>query len=180
MAIATFGYAQEAGYKPGAIITLKNERIEGLVKNVNLVPARILDDIKFKAEEGGKVIIYSPLEISGYESDGNLFVSKKAADGQSMFVKKLNTGTLKLYGKLVFDGSASYNVVHSPYIQLDKDPVIHPVQQLGFKKQMLSYLKDAPNVCKLIADKELKWKNIAEIVNLYNEEIASRDVVTGQ
>ena len=171
--MTTVGYAQEAGYQQGAIITLENERIDGLVKNVNLVPARILNDIKFKTREESKVTTYSPLEISAYETNGNLFVSKKTSDGLSIFVRKFNTGKLRLYGKLVFDGTASYNVVYSSYIQLDKDPVIHAVQQLTFKKQMLNYLKDAPNVCKLIADKKLKWKDIEEIVNLYNEEVAS-------
>jgi hypothetical protein len=173
LAVVHLGIAQEAGYQPGAIVTLENERIEGLVKNVNLVPARILDDIKFKTTQGGEVTSYSPLQISAYETEGNLFVPKKTSSGQYIFVRKFNAGKLKLYGKLVFDGSASYRVVYSPYIQLDKDPVIHAVEQLTFKKQMLSYLKDAPNVCKLISEKELKWRDIEQIVNLYNEEVTS-------
>lgn len=167
-------YAQETGYNPGAIITLKNERIEGLVKNVNLIPARILDDIKFKTSEGEKVTSYSPFEIAAYEVNDDLFVSKKSTSGFDHFVKKFNSGKLQLYGKLGFDGTASNNVIYSPFIQLHNDPLIHPVEQLGFKKQMLSYLKDAPKVCKMIADKELKWRDIAVIVDLYNKEVSEK------
>jgi hypothetical protein len=163
--------AQEAGYLPGAIIKPDNERVEGLVKNVNMIPARILDDIKFKRAEGEKVEIYTPAQLLGYESDGNLYVSKKLEAGEKLFVRKYNTGKLCLYGRLAFSGNASYTTTYIPYIQLDNDPVIHLVQQLSFKKQMLSYLKDAPGLCKLISDKTLKRKDIAEIVNLYNEEV---------
>ncbi|HEY0740859.1 MAG TPA: hypothetical protein VGD40_05320 [Chryseosolibacter sp.] len=167
-------YAQETGYNPGAIITRDNERIEGLVKNVNLVPARILDNIKFKRGEGEKVTSYSPAELAAYEINDDLFVSKKDADGFELFVKKFNTGKLQLYGALVFDGTASYNVKYTPYIQLQGDPVIHLVGQLSFRKQMLSYLKDAPNLCKLIDEKELKWKDISQIVALYNAEVGEQ------
>jgi hypothetical protein len=165
-------YAQETGYHPGAIITRKNERIEGLVKNVNLVPARILDNVKFKTGEGEKVTSYSPSEIAAYEINDDRFVSKKSEAGYELFVKKFNSGKLQLYGGLAFDGTATNNVVFTPYIQLQNDPVIHLVAQLGFKKQMLNYLKDAPNVCQLIADKKLKWRDIAGIVELYNKEVA--------
>jgi hypothetical protein len=164
-------HAQDSGYLPGAIITLQNERIEGLVKNVNTVPARILDNIKFKRGEDAKVEQYSPEELLAYESDGHLFVPKKTPLGNKIFVRKFNTGKLHLYGKLAFDGTASYNVAYIPYVQLENDPVIHEVQQLSFKKQMLSYLKDAPGVCKLIEDKTLKKKDIEQIVRMYNEEV---------
>jgi hypothetical protein len=163
--------AQETGYLPGAIITPDDERIEGLVKNVNMIPARILEDIKFKRAEGERVQVYSPNQLLGYESDGNIFVSKKLEDGRKIFVRKFNTGKLRLYGALAFGGDASYTVTFIPYLQLDNDPVIHLLQPLSFKKQMLSYLKDAPELCKLIADKTLKRKDIEEIVNLYNEEV---------
>jgi hypothetical protein len=169
--LSFYVHAQEAGYLPGAIITTDDERLEGLVKNVNMIPARILEDIKFKRAEGEKVQVYSPSQLLGYESDGNIFVSKKLENGQKMFVRKFNTGKLRLYGGLAFTGDASYTVTFVPYIQLEGDPVIHLVQQLAFKKQMLSYLKDAPELCKLISDKTLKRKDIEEIVNLYNEEV---------
>lgn len=169
--------AQETGYLPGAIITSDNERVEGLVKNVNLVPARILEDIKFKRAEGEKVRIYSPNQLFGYESDGNIFESKKLEDGRKIFVRKFNTGKLRLYGGLAFAGNTSYTVTFVPYIQLDNDPVIHPVQQISFKKQMLNYLKDAPELCKLISHKTLKRKDIEHIVNLYNEELQKANAI---
>lgn len=169
--------AQETGYLPGAVITKDDGRIEGLVKNVNLVPARILDNIKFKRAEGEKVEIYSPDEIPGYESDGNIFVSKTLPDGVKIFVRKFNSGQLRLYGKLGFDGTASYNVKYIPYVQLENDPVIHIVPQLTFRKQMLKYLKDAPELCKQISDKTLKWGDIALIVDLYNQEVTRTKVI---
>ena len=169
--ITVSAMAQETGYLPGAIITAENERIEGLVKNVNLIPAHILENIKFKTGEGEKAKSYSPTEILGYEQDGNFFVSKKTSTGTTLFVKKFNTGRLRLYGELAFDGSASYRVIHVPYIQIEGDPVIRLVQKVSFRKQLLDYLKDAPSVCELIKNKSLKWKNIAEIVNRYNAEV---------
>lgn len=42
LSVSCTAFAQETGYQPGAIITRDNERIDGLVKNINLVPARIL------------------------------------------------------------------------------------------------------------------------------------------
>jgi len=166
-------FAQETGYQPGAIITSDNERLEGLIKHVNMVPARILQNIKFKTAEGEKVTTYSPHELFAYEIEGDVFVSKKTLDGRTIFVKKFNTGKLKLYGELAFDGSASYNVTYVPYIQLDTDRVIRHVPQISFRNQMLDYLKDAPRLCQLISDRTLKWKDIEEIVFLYNEEIES-------
>ncbi|HYC83722.1 MAG TPA: hypothetical protein VEB86_00810 [Chryseosolibacter sp.] len=163
--------AQEAGYQPGAIITLTNERIEGLVKNVNLAPARILVDIKFKKSEGEKVTVYSPDELLGYESQGSTYVPKTTSMGNKIFVKKLITGKLSLYGELAFDGSDSYNVTHVYYIQLDTDPVLRDVPQISFRSQMLKYLKNAPGLCNLISDKTLKWKDLPKIVAMYNEEV---------
>lgn len=169
--VSVAGVAQETGYHPGAIITRDNERIEGLIKNVNLVPARILEKIKFKRAEGEKVTAYSPDELLAYEFNGDLYLSKKTQKGEAIFVKKFNNGQLVLYGALTFDGSASYHVRFIPYIQLDNDQHIRKVQKSSFEKQMLEYLKDAPRVCRLISERALKWKDIGEVVVLYNQEM---------
>jgi hypothetical protein len=166
-----FTFAQETGYLPGAIITLDNERIPGLVKNFNLVPARVLDNIKFKREEGAKVEVYSPDELSGYESDGVLYVPKRLASGTKSFVRKFNTGKLQLYGLLILSGP-SYQAGYVPYIQMGDEPTIHEVIDIGFRKHMLRVLKDAPELCKLIESRTLKRKDMEEIVRLYNDEIS--------
>lgn len=165
-------HAQETGFHRGAIITKDNERIEGLVKNVNLVPARILEGVKFKTAEGEKVTTYSPGEILGYMVGNDVFVTKKSASGNEMFVKKFNRGKLELYGLMTFDGTQARNVVYKPYLQLEGDPVIHLVDEIGFKKQLLKYLKDAPNVCREIKDRTLRYIDIDVIVNQYNKEVS--------
>ena len=72
----------------------------------------------------------------------------------------------------MFDGTQAHNVVYKPYLQMKGDPVIHPVDEIGFKKQMLKYLKDAPNVCREIEDRTLRYRDIDVIVNQYNKEVS--------
>jgi hypothetical protein len=166
-------YSQDAGYLPGAIITPDNIRIEGLVKNINLIPARVLDNIKFKREEGAKVEVFSPDELLGYESDGLFFVPKTLSTGTKSFVRKFNAGKLRLYGVLVLSG-ASYAPAYIPYIQMENEQVIREVTDIGFRKQMLAVLKDAPELCKLIESRTLRRKDLEEIVRRYNEEVGEQ------
>jgi hypothetical protein len=159
---------QEEGFHPGAIITKDNERIEGLVKN--LQGKHVLDNIRFKANAESKTQFYAPTALRGYEINEDFYVSKKNADNQVIFVKKFNTGKLKLYGQLAYNGPSD-QIGHEPYIQLEGDPVIRVVQQISFRAQMLDYLKDAPELCKLIKSRKLTWRDIGQIVDLYNVEV---------
>jgi hypothetical protein len=170
--------AQEAGFHPGAIITLDNKRIEGYVKNVASQHGPI-ENVKFKTAEAEKVTTYSPAELAAYEVEGELFVSKNTEKDYRLFVKKFNSGKLQLYGRLVPVGYVNGNgyvrtsgITYSLFIQLKGDPVIHELEELTFRKQMLSYLSDAPDVCRLIQQRRLLRKDIDKIIELYNKEVA--------
>ena len=47
------------------------------------------------------------------------------------------------------------------------------IKSLGFKKKMPQYFKDRPDLVKKIQNKKLKYRNIEELVYLYNKNPVS-------
>jgi hypothetical protein len=68
---------QESGYLEGFIVTNKNDTIRGLVKNIALVPYRILKNTKFKISKNDKTKTYSPDELKFFQAGAHQYVSKK-------------------------------------------------------------------------------------------------------
>jgi hypothetical protein len=188
LAITLFGQ-EEAGYVIGCVITTKKDTLYGEVKNVNLFPYRVLEDIKFKPEGSSKVVVYKPDELIAYLSGVDLYFAKELENGDKSFVKQVVRGYLSLYSDLAITttstpasgtqgGTMSGSSSTVYYLQKVGEPILTRVNANfldgSFKDQMLKYLSDAPNLCKQIESKELKRKDIDTIVYLYNQEKKGR------
>jgi hypothetical protein len=188
LAITLFGQ-EEPGYVIGCVITTKKDTLYGEVKNVNLFPYRVLENIKFKPEGSSKVVTYKPDELIAYLSGVDLYFAKELEDGDRSFVKQVLRGYLSLYSDLAVTTTAtsapgtpggtlggSSSTVY--YLQKVGEPILTRVNANfldgSFKDQMLKYLSDAPNLCKQIESKALKRKDIDRIVYLYNQEKKGR------
>jgi hypothetical protein len=165
---------QETGYAKGYIVTVAGDTLNGLVKNKNMTPYRVLIDIKFKRDEKSKVETFSPDRLKGFRIGTKQYVSKEV---------KVNFSVEKLFVEIIVDGHLSYYALEytgfgagniSTYVILEK---INEKNQLvydehsvaiNFKKKMAEYLKDAPGLVAKINDGTYTRKHVEAIVNEYN------------
>ncbi len=189
LAITLFGQ-EVPGYVMGCVITTKKDTLYGEVKNVNLFPYRVLENIKFKQEGSNKVVTYKPDELIVYLSGVDLYFAKELEGGDKSFVKQVLRGYLSLYSEFVVTtnpasapgtpggGTLSGSSSTVYYLQKVGELILTRVNSSfldgSFKVQMLKYLSDAPNLCKQIESKALKRKDIERIVYLYNQEKKGR------
>jgi hypothetical protein len=173
--------AQEVGYMPGYVVTNEYDTIKGLIKNKNLVPYRVLENIKFKLDEKSKPVIYSPDQLKAFTIGEDRYISGKHnyfdVEKQD-FMKVIIEGPLSLY-KLEITGFGAGNV--SNYSVMEKHGEWLNFNNAGdltfnFKKEITRYLSDAPALCDKINKGVYKRKHIETIVKEFNAMHQSRDL----
>jgi hypothetical protein len=167
--------AQETGYQNGYIVTNENDTIRGLVKNKNLVPYRVLTEIKFKKNNESKVEVFSPAQLKGFQVGSAKYLSIGInTDGlkEKLFLEVIVEGFLNYYEleSSAFGAGRSANYV---ILQRkgEKEQVFFSKKDIlfNFKKTLTEYLKDMPNLCEKINNGTYKKKDIEKIVNEYNQ-----------
>ncbi|HEV8514962.1 MAG TPA: hypothetical protein VGQ59_16875 [Cyclobacteriaceae bacterium] len=167
--------AQETGYQIGYIVTNENDTIKGMVKNKNLAPYRVLTEIKFKKNNDGKMEIFSPVQLKGFQIGPAKYLSvdlKMNGFNEKSFVEVIVEGYLNYYE---LESSAFGAGKSVTYVILqrkgEKKQVYYSKSDLlfNFKKTLTEYLKDMPNLCEKINDGTYKKKDIEKIVNEYNQ-----------
>ena len=163
---------QDSGFLNGYIITNSNDTIVGLVKYINQVPYRVLVDIKFKETEKSKTKVYPPDKILGYKAENKIFHSLKISDySGKQFMELIIDGYVRLYTSTVTsvgvpqNGSANSS---SNYLLKSGDKALFSIDK-KFKERLSEYLSDNEVVSGKIKTGVYKKKDIAEIVNEYNE-----------
>lgn len=166
------GFSQETGFLPGFIVTNTNDTIKGFVKNKNLAPYRILQNIKFKKTLEEKTQVYSPQELIGFQAGPSRYVSKEYKEEglenvQRSFMEIMVEGDLNYY-ELRVTGMGVGNEYVYKILQKRGDPYLFSVYGPKWKDRLIVYLNDEPAVCKKIEDGEFKIGNIDKLTEAYN------------
>lgn len=115
-----------------------------------------------------KKTVYSMFQVAYYSVNKEAFYLVKGPNGFS-FMKLLKPGYLSLYSfipesKMTYDGL---------YL-LKKDGKGIEVPNLSFKKILINFLKDCPEVSTKIDNEELSKRDLDKIIDEYNACITSR------
>jgi hypothetical protein len=163
-------FGQETGYLTGFIVTNENDTIHGLVKNKNLAPYRILQDIKFKKDSDSKVEIYSPKDIKAFQAGPNSYVSKQYRENnayRTSFVEVLIEGDMNFY-ELRITGLGTGNEIIYQMLQRKNEDYLFSVYGENFKERLLDYMKNEQALSDQIKEGKYKRNNIEELVKEYN------------
>lgn len=171
-------------YHNGYIITIKNDTIEGRVKDRKSPPfGRLYKKIRFKRKNifARK---YEPDKILGYKQGDNQYetrwievsnsffretYSSIPNSGERHFFKVVIRGYLTYYQWEYEDGESDY-ISSIDLFKREDEPVLTRVTQgiFGLKKKKLAkYFGDCPELVAKIQNKE--FKDPVEVINFYNE-----------
>lgn len=172
LSVSSYGQ-KKTGFRPGAIITNSNDTISGYVKNINLMPARVLINIKFKQTKKSKTHIYPPTELKGFLSDDRVYHSIKLPGNSdnSRFFELLLDGYLKLYLlEASVIGVPDYGPTTSSnyYLYKEGDKDLFNINFNKLNSTLSEYLKDDKDLSERIRSGEFKKNELGEIIMRYN------------
>jgi hypothetical protein len=159
------------GFEPGYVITVKKDTLWGEVKNYNQATHSVAQ-IRFRGEGGNKT--YDADQLLAFGRGTEDYVAGREPGSLNFFVKVEAEGYLSLFSSFVSGGPSGYGYIPAKttyYLIREGEKEFQKVPEMGFRKTLLAYLKDAPILCKEIEDKTLGKKDVEEIVKRYNREL---------
>lgn len=163
-----------AQYNEGTAFFKDSTKLKGLIK------IKGFGGIKYKTTKDADPITYDYNSVTGFEVDGDTYRYIKHQEGFAARLLKENlTGKIYLYsnevynpghsipngfggaGGMMFGGGSS-----TIYFLLIKDKITRVGAKL--KKKHLELFKDCPSLIKKIENKDLKRRNVYDIVKYYN------------
>ncbi|MEP7237215.1 MAG: hypothetical protein ABI685_05110 [Ferruginibacter sp.] len=174
--IPLIDFAQSPDFEEGLIIKNNNDSIYGLIKKRNQNPYYAYTEIKFKSSDGGKIEIFTPDSVKEYILDGTRYISKYLKQKKrNFFYKVIVDGYVSFYElelqRLDFQNPNS----HTYYAILQKRDETTELSfaeidmMYPFKKRMMEFLKDAPDLCNKIRNGIYDQTTIEKIVKEYNK-----------
>ena len=182
----SYSFAQESDYAPsgeyvdGYIVLTSSDTLYGYLKELDIIDSCKKVDFLDKNKEKVKV---KPKKIAAYKRGEDLFIRKDEQSGKFQgqtigLLKVIEDGKVRLY-QHTYDMSSSPMPKpglgigikvnnHKTDYYLERYGRLMMVNKLHFKNEMSMYFSDYEEIVKKIVDKELQFKDIIEIVKLYN------------
>lgn len=180
----TLAKAQELKEK-SYIITNDNDSIYGQIKITNRKGN--LKVIKFRELGTEKYIGYRADKLKGFVKGTRNFESKKI-DGTPYFLCLVLDGYVKLYSLQSISpnmgygnnidavtSSANSSTIVQNIFYLERDEKLTRISKLGFTQGMANYVSDCSELSEKIENKTYKFRDIEEIVLMYNEWLLSKE-----
>jgi CHAT domain-containing protein len=165
ISLDTFSYSLDAS---NYIIDSTGQKFYGQIKNSTKIAAA--RHIYFKNEEKEERLYY-PTEIIEWKKDGKINrskpfqVNKDKVIAAFMELLSPDTGAVKVYE---FHNSF-IGAIPVTLVLLEKDTVLTEVKAGKFRKQMQAYFADQAQIVAYLEDKQLKKKDLVDIVAQYND-----------
>ncbi len=171
----------------GYIITLQGETVSGRIKKLKPYGygPKYFTSIKFYKTSNSEPVKYKACEINSCFVDSTLFegINTNTDYNKCYFLEKAIEGKITLYFKhianraTVVSGGAPINVGSSKWIRSayylklkDSEKLINLGYGSKFRKTAVIFFKDNPALVEKIKNKELKAKNIYDIIEIYNKD----------
>ena len=170
------GLAQPSDFEGGLIIKNNNDSIYGLIKKRNQNPYYAYTEIKFKSGERGNIEIFTPDSVKEYILDGIRYISKYLKHKKrNFFYQVIVDGYVSFYEleiqRLDFKNPNSYTYYailkkrdETTELSFAEIDITYP-----FKKRMMEFFKDAPDLCNKIRNGIYNQTTIEKIVKEYNK-----------
>jgi len=156
--------------QPNYVVTTKGDTIQGKVKYFNSVSGQ---KVHVTTSEGKKNV-YSITQTIAFKLDNDIYYPVRITNGY-IYMKMIKQGYLSLLAfqlpnQLLWDGR---------YL-LKKDGKGIEVPNIGFKKILVQFLSECPELTKRIALGEYSKSEVREIVDQYNDCIVSNTISNGE
>jgi hypothetical protein len=169
--------AMGAQFQKGTVLFKNNTSKEGYIK------IRSHDGLKFKENEDDKPIIYSHLQVIGFDIDETKYryVKRNSIDVEPVILKEMIHGTIVLYEKEIQGGETSMGFGPDsnllPVTVDRKSSIVYymfvneKLIKIGrkIKNRHLKILKDCPELVSKIKNKEIHKTNVITAIDYYNE-----------
>jgi len=176
------GFSQDKGYSKGYVVTESGETINGFLKDLSDVKS--CTSIKFKNLDGEKVK-FKVKGISAYKRGEDFYIKKLTERSASLgkkegLMKVIERGEVSLF---LFCYTGSANISSSGHVSgggavrdyyLEKNGKHILIKKNGFKKKMKEYFRTNEEIVSKIESKDLKYRDLPEIVNIYNKGRAKK------
>jgi hypothetical protein len=170
-------------FKAGYYIDSTGNHIPGLLRfqyGGNLFTDKRKGDCRlvFKADSNIKSVKFTSQEIKGFVRDIDSFavVQNFSINGfvhyPQDFARVIVGGPISLYEYLAINssgGGLNSGTFTESYLIVSKDGKVFVIKHGNFKKIMEEFTADDPELSEMIKTKDLKYKNLREIVQRYDE-----------
>jgi hypothetical protein len=156
-------------FLPGKLVTTDGDTLVGLVAEQGGITW------SFRESKNSPVTIYSRRQVAGFERKDEKYeeyifevMRAKFPERIKDFLLVVEEGPVRL---LRYDGKGLYGREHVGYYLHEKGmevPLRVNFDEVNFKVQMRQYFSDYPELAERIKNKELKYEQIQEIVQMYN------------
>lgn len=164
---------KEKAWEEGYVVIEEGDTLFGEVKNHPINNNIKIRNPKNKSQKA----TFKAKNVLGYYRYGVTYHSKKVKGGWR-FAELVSDGKVRLYktindyhhtnvnpatGQMGFGGFSSQAAYY-----IEKDGQIEFVRRSGFKTNLVKFFRDDEKLCKAIQKKELKYKSLERIDDLYN------------
>ncbi|MCD4735783.1 MAG: hypothetical protein K8R53_07040, partial [Bacteroidales bacterium] len=167
----------------GYIILEKGDTIHG-----ELVVQSDVSSCNYVAlkNQDGEILDFKKKEVKAYKRGSEEFVKKEYQIPGRLgitkgYLKVLEKGEVILYelkysnNAMGPNGTFYHNVSTGTAYFLEKENTFFRVKKSGFKRNMALYFADNAELSRKIKEKELKYRNIQQIVQIYNKELKEKE-----
>ena len=170
IALFVIGYST-ASAQGDYVVTIKRDTLWGKVKHFTISGVKYTGNKSTYVQltsEGGKKTNHDILKTISFRMNGEIYNTVKFFEDYT-FMKLIRTGYLSLYGYQMenqtgWDGR----------FLVKKDGAGLDVPNIGFKKRIMHFLEDCPQVTKDVESGALGKSDLLKIVNEYNACIQSK------
>ncbi|MCK4661405.1 MAG: hypothetical protein KAT68_00960 [Bacteroidales bacterium] len=161
---------------PGEYFTNSNDTIRCMINvKVNIIYKDLINPLSCKYSvkiieiEGGKKKL-TPHQIKGFRIENTsegvmIFESVTIENKGTFFVQKLEEGEITLY-KYFYPHGYDYSVQFHYLVKKENEYCF--LHLFGFRKALSKYIKDNEEIYQSLTNKEYNYKNIQEVIELYN------------
>ena len=182
--ISVLGYGQESEkykklktkvkYREGYIINLDSTKVQGLIKTSLMNDAKIFGVVNFVYKDGSKANFF-PGKILGFGYFGSNFIS-----ADKKFYRILIEGRkVNLYERVVKNHNVAVGAPGMPsstyttssenfYLKKVDEDEFFFVPFFTFRGDLMTYFKDCPELVDAIEARELRRRDLKEMVRRYN------------
>lgn len=165
-----FVFAQASDY----LITKEDSTLYGKIEQSNLLLNN--SAIMFRDKQGNTKT-YSPSEVVEWRKDGLVYRTKpypfKRKEPVLTFMQLISESTL---GVNVYEYSSRFNSRGTTDLFLEQAGTLTKVRFGRFRKQMIEYFKDYPEITQLVENREVKRGDLLTLVAEYNELMGDKKV----
>jgi hypothetical protein len=144
-------------------LTFKGDTVKG---EIRILSYDLLDRVQINVQ--GKKTTLTALQVKSIKKNNNYYEAVRY-DNSVRFMQVLKSGYLSYYAfnptsQITWDGRFLYK----------RDGKGVELPNLSFKKILINFLSECPNICDRISHGEFARKDIEKIIDLYNECLQSK------